>query len=168
MRMIRNADAGDALSISRLFASTWRRAYRGIIAQHYLDRLPEEYWVPSLRAWLGDGRFSALIAEEDGRSVGAVVFGRGCDEGHDSWGEIVSLYILPEASGKGHGAALLGRAMAEMRQEGYRRFYLWAIEGNDAADVFYRKHGFHRTGDRVAYQIGGEQVRDIRYVLVDA
>lgn len=168
MKHLREAVPGDAALISHLFAESWKEAYRGIIEQHYLDRLPDEYWVPSVRAWLESGRLSALISYEDDQPVGSVVYGRGRDEEWEDWGEIVSLYILPVWFRKGHGTALLQAAMEEMRKEHYRRFYLWAIDGNKAADAFYRRRGFHRTGERVAYRIGGGDVKDVRYVLVDA
>ncbi len=168
MKHMREAVPADAALISHLFAESWKDAYRGIIEQHYLDRLPDEYWVPSVRAWLESGRLSALISYEDDQPVGSVVYGRGRDEEREDWGEIVSLYILPVWFRKGHGTALLQAAMEEMRKEHYRRFYLWAIDGNKAADAFYRRRGFHRTGERVAYRIGGGDVKDVRYVLVDA
>ena len=53
-----------------------------------------------------------------------------------------------------------------MKLDGYEKFYLWAIDGNEIADGFYRKHGFLRTDDVVDYKIGGEPVRDVRYTRV--
>ena len=48
MELFREATAQDAGLISHIYATSWRRAYRGLIAQDYLDRLPEDYWVPSI------------------------------------------------------------------------------------------------------------------------
>ena len=160
----RKADAQDAGLISHIFATSWRKAYRGLIAQHYLDRLPDEYWVPSVRAWLMDGRFSALLVYRDDQPVGCCIYGRGRDEHYGDWGEIVSLYVLPDAARQGYGGALLKEAIDDMRQEGYTQFYLWAIRGNVSADSFYRKHGFTPTGDTTDFQIGSTPVTDVRYI----
>ncbi len=167
MPKLRPATAADASLISRMIAASWRSAYQGLISDAYLARLPEEYWLPSMRAWLGSGRMYGLIAEKDNLPVGCTVFGRGRDDDHGDWGEIVSLYVLPEIMGRGVGSALLTEAIAVLREDGYGRFYLWAIEGNDRADRFYRKHGFSTTGKRVHYRIGGQDVTDLRYIRED-
>ena len=85
-------------------------------------------------------------------------------------GSVISatlLYMLPEASRKGFGGALLEECLCRMRQEGYTRFYLWAFDGNEAADRFYQKHGFRVSGESVSYSIGGAPVRELRYVKVE-
>ena len=60
------------------------------------------------------------------------------------------------------GGKLLEEVIRLMQLDGYEKFYLWAIDGNEIADGFYRKHGFLRTDDAVDYKIGGEPVRDVR------
>lgn len=55
MLTFRDATADQAGLISHIYATSWRKTYRGHIAQHYLDRLPDEYWVPSIRSWLSSG-----------------------------------------------------------------------------------------------------------------
>lgn len=165
MLELREATAADAAIISRIIASSWRSAYQGLIADDYLARLPEEYWLPSMRTWLDSGRMYGLVAEEGGFPVGSVIFGRGRDAGFDACGEIVSLYVLPEIMGRGIGSRLLNAAIASLREDGYPQVYLWAIDGNERADRFYRKHGFFRTEDKVKYRIGLQDVADIRYHL---
>lgn len=163
MLTIREATAEDAPLISRIIARSWRGAYQDLIDPIYLSRLPEEYWLPSMRAWLGSGRMYGFIAEQDGMKVGCVIYGRGRDEAHADWGEIVSLYLLPEAMGKGLGGQLLTEALSALKKDGYDRVYLWAIEGNGRAEHFYRRHGFRQTDDRVHYKIGSRDVTDVRY-----
>lgn len=163
MLNIRDATAEDAGLISRIIAASWRGAYQELIDPVVLSRLPEEYWVPSTRAWLGSGRMYGYIAEAEGRAAGCAVFGRGRDEDHADWGEIVSLYLLPEMTGQGIGSKLLTEALSALHEDGYERVYLWAIEGSAQADGFYRKHGFIPTEDRVHYKIGSRDVTDLRY-----
>ena len=78
----------------------------------------------------------------------------------------MSLYLLPDTMRQGIGGKLLEEVIRLMQLDGYEKFYLWAIDGNEIADGFYRKHGFLRTGDVVDYKIGGEPVRDVRYTRV--
>lgn len=164
MAVLREATAADAGLISRIIASSWRGAYQGLIDDAYLARLPEEYWLPSMRAWLDSGRMYGYIAEENGHAAGCIIYGRGRDSDHADWGEIVSLYVLPEASGRGLGSQLLAEALSALHEDGYDRIYLWAIQDYAPAARFYRKHGFRRTEDRVHYRIGGQDVTDLRYI----
>lgn len=163
--VLREAEAQDAALISRIIAASWRSAYQEIIDPVYLSRLPDEYWLPSMRGWLASGRMYGLIAESDGQPLGCIIYGRGRDEDHADWGEIVSLYVLPGAMGKGVGGALLRNALACLREDGYGRVYLWAIQDNDRAVRFYQRHGFCVTGERVQYRIGSGDVTDMRLVL---
>ncbi len=166
MWKLTEAAVEDAERISALYAESWRTAYRGLIAQHYLDRLPDTYWVQPLRAWLTDGRMNGLMLEdEEGRVMGAIIYGRSRDEGLADWGEIVALYLLPSCARRGGGTRLLRAALDGLRQDGFADIFLWSIEGNRPAEKFYLKHGFRPTEDEIEYQIGGENVRDRRWVM---
>ena len=162
---IREAAAQDALLISRTIAASWRGAYQDLIDPVYLSRLPEEYWLPAMRGWLESGRMYGYIAEENGAPLGCIIYGRGRDEELSDWGEIVSLYVRPESMTRGVGTVLLNEALSALRDDGYRRVYLWCIAGNAQAEAFYRRRGFTRTGDQVNYRIGSGDVTDERYIL---
>ena len=164
MLTFRDAVAAEAGLISHIFSSSWRKAYRGLIAEDYLKRLPDDYWVPSVRSWLESGQLYGTFVLEDGRPIGCAIYGRGRDEGYGDWCEIVSLYVLPDAMRRGAGSALLAEVMRIMRADGYARFYLWTLEGNRIAESFYRKHGFLPTGDRIPYRIGSTNVADLRFI----
>lgn len=162
---IREAAASDAALISRIIAASWRGAYHGLIDPVYLARLPEEYWLPSMRSWLASGRMYGYIAEDGGTPVGCVIYGRSRDESHADWGEIVSLYVLPDRMNQGVGSRLLKGALDSLREDGFARVYLWAIDGNQTADRFYRRHGFIRTSECERYKIGQWQMTDVRYTF---
>lgn len=167
MMIIRDADSRDAALISHIHCTSWRKAYQGLVPQHYLDRLPDEHWIPSVRAWLDSGRFQCLMVYEDKKPLGVCIFGRGRDEDHADWGEIVSLYLLPEATRQGYGSAVLRASLARMREDGFSRFYVWTLEGNLPADRFYRREGFYPTSDQDTFPLGGESIRERRYVRVE-
>ena len=164
MLKLREASAADAACISRIIAASWRSAYQPLLDESWLRRLPDEAWLPTMRAWLDSGRMYGLMAETDGRAVGCVVFGRSREEDHVDWGEIVSLYVAPDAMGCGIGGALLEAALACLREDGFIRVYLWAIDGSRSTSGFYGRHGFLRTEELVEYRLGERDVRDVQYV----
>lgn len=58
-------------------------------------------------------------------------------------GELKKLFVEPVLQSGGIGAELLEYAVTEL---GART--LWALEKNTRAIAFYKRHGFHETGDR--------------------
>ncbi len=164
MVQLRQAAAEDAALISRMISATWRVAYQDLIDPVYLARLPEEYWLPAMRSWLGSERMYGFIAKQDELPVGCVIYGRGRDEDHADWGEIASLYVLPEFAGQGVGSLLLNAAISALTEDGYSHTYLWSIRGNERAEQFYLRHGFFLTPDRIQYRIGNRDMTDQRLI----
>ena len=80
MLTFRDATADQAGLISHIYATSWRKTYRGHIAQHYLDRLPDEYWV---QAELSDVRTNSTghcyleFIQKDPRSNNLIAKARG-------------------------------------------------------------------------------------------
>lgn len=165
MLKLREATADDAALLSRIFCASWCSAYQGLVPEDYLRRMPEDAWTPTLRSWLGSGRMYGLVALQDDQPVGAIIYGRGRAAGYEDWGEIVALYLLPDATGLGTGTALLREALRLLHEDGFARCYLWSIDGNKNAERFYCRRGFTRTNDRIRYQLGGQDITDVRFVL---
>lgn len=82
---------------------------------------------------------------------------------HD-WGEIISIYLLPDYMGKGYGKTLLKSAISELKMQGFENIFLWVLEENIRARHFYEKSGFVPTDDFLDDNIGGKELREIRYV----
>ncbi len=60
-------------------------------------------------------------------------------------GYVWALFVIDGAQGRGHGTALLGAAMARLRQAGHRQAFLSTGMGTKA-EGFYRSKGWHPTG----------------------
>ena len=58
-------------------------------------------------------------------------------------GEIKKLFVEPVLQGQGIGAKLLSYAVEQEKAR-----FLWALEKNERAIAFYRRHGFHPTQHR--------------------
>ena len=165
---IRAATWQDAPMISGIHAAAWRYSYRNLLPEDFLDhRLPESRWRTSFHALLESGQIEGLILEEQSTAVGCCLFGRGRDAAYGDWGEIISLYLLPDYMHRGYGREMLQIALRALKADGYDCIYLWSIRGNDRADKFYRKMGFQPTGETISYSMGGARLEDERYVFAN-
>ena len=59
------------------------------------------------------------------------------DPAMHGWGEVVSIYVLPECTGLGYGKALFAHAVHHLRENGFFKIYLWVLEENHRARAFY-------------------------------
>jgi len=147
--------------VSRVYAQSWKSAYRGIVPQDYLDSsIPEDRWSKILL-----GELSNLWVVSDGkRIIGSSTYAPAKDEKYSGWGEIISIYLLPECFHQGIGTKLLRASMNELFTLGYSNLYLWVLEDNCSARRFYEKNGFRFNGDAMQSVIGGKPLSEVRYI----
>lgn len=157
IRKVKRADDFDA--IARIYALSWKTAYKGIVPQQYLDELSEERWATVL----SDSPHEAIVAMDGGRYAGISSTCAARDEKMAGWGEIISIYLLPEYFGKGFGKPLLEAAVSGLIKNGYDKIYLWVLEDNTRARAFYEKNGFASSEDKISIDIGGKDLIEIRY-----
>lgn len=150
-RPLRETDS--QLAVSRIYEESWRSAYRGLVPQAYLDGIPAGHWEANLDQ--GDRR--SLVLEEDGALIGTACVSPSRWPEHPEFGEIVSLYLLPEYMGRGYGRPLLEAAVRELEGRGFRDILLWVLEKNRRARRFYEKNGFRFGGTRMESAVGGKQ-----------
>ena len=62
-------------------------------------------------------------------------------------GYVWALFVIDEAQGRGHGAALLDEAIRKLRQAGHRQAFLTTGRETKAA-AFYRSKGWRRPVNR--------------------
>lgn len=58
--------------------------------------------------------------------------------------ELVKMYLLPEARGKGIGAALLNKCIETAKQKGFSKVYLESLPELKRAITVYEKFGFKK------------------------
>ena len=160
---IRRAAHKDAATLSNIHALSWKTAYRGIVPDAYLEQIKMDQWVAAFRKWFAEGVFRADILYLGEDAVGCVTYGGSRDRRYRGWGEVVSLYMLPDHCGQGLGKHLLRHAMGQLRRQGFDKCYLWVLAGNTIARRFYEKHGFSWTGEKGEVMIMGEKLTDLRY-----
>ena len=66
--------------------------------------------------------------------------------------------------GKGYGSKVLEVVMNELENQGFTEVFLWVLEENTTARQFYEKHGFKCSDDYLDDNIGGKDLREVRYV----
>ena len=146
--------------ISRIYEESWKCAYKGIIPQSYLDSIPEGRWAEKL----DNPEWNTLVCTVDGKIIGTSSFCKSRFRQYEGFGEIISIYFLPEYIGKGYGAKLLEYAVSELEKLGYNKIFLWVLEDNTRAVNFYERFGFIRTTDILNDNIGGKSLNEICYI----
>lgn len=145
MRVIRPLhEKDDFEAVGGMLVSSWRQSYGGILPREWLNRLSPQRFCPALRA----APERSLVLFEDDIPVGICTVGFSREPGREGWGEIISLYLLKEHQGRGHGRRLLTSAMACLNQEGCEKVCLWVFADNPGAIRFYEHMGFALSGNR--------------------
>src|SRR5690606_14894668 len=125
----------EAGIISQIYAKSWKYAYKGIVPQSYLDELKEDRWAPVL----ANSPYKSLVLLEDNKYIGTSCYAKSRDMVMGDWGEIISIYLLPEYFGKGYGTALINAAVKELIKDGFEKMYLWVLYDNIRARNFYER-----------------------------
>ncbi|MBO7698435.1 MAG: GNAT family N-acetyltransferase [Erysipelotrichaceae bacterium] len=151
----------DRYAISRIYEEGWKHAYKGIIPDDYLNRIKPGQWANNLdiEGWHN------LVCIENDSYIATSTFSRSRDDSYPDWGEIISIYVLPEYIGKGYGNKLLKTALDELKKMGFNDVFLWVLEENHQARSFYEKNGFMPNGDRSVIKLGGKELTEVRYIF---
>jgi ribosomal protein S18 acetylase RimI-like enzyme len=81
------------------------------------------------------GMASGVPADEDERGLASGA------------AELISMWVVPEARGRGVADQLIDHIEAWARDEGAIRLHLAVAAGNERAAALYRRHGFADTGE---------------------
>jgi ribosomal protein S18 acetylase RimI-like enzyme len=164
---LREARIEDADPIAALQAASWCAAYRGIMADAYLDGPVVEERRNHWRAKLtvpqpGD---LVLLAEDHlGELVGFIALGPDPETRFEM--QIDNLHVHPSRKGQGLGRRLLGEAAALLARSGRRSVYLWVFDANRMALRFYLALG-GSIAERGIERLDGRDVPQTRIVWRD-
>ena len=128
---IRPATVADLPRIAEIEVFNYRLNFYPIFLsdEFYFDELTVPNLMQTRAAFIPD-----ILVYDDGVVKGFLHYGGD---------EVRRLYVEPVLQGQGIGAALLEYAIRELHVS-----RLWALEKNERAIAFYRRHGFHVTNER--------------------
>ena len=143
--VVRRAKASDSEALAKVFADSWRQAYRGIIPHNHLEALIRrrgvQSWKESVRT---EGHL--LVLEAAGVIAGYATCGAARHGGRRQ-GEIYELYLAPHYQGLGFGEYLFEGCRYQLDIRRLNGLIVWALTDNVIAADFYS----HRGGRPVAH-----------------
>ena len=166
---LREANAVDADAIAALHTDSWRRTYRGMMSDAFLDGGALENRRHVWRERLGSQNSKPLVvvADAGGRIAGFVcVYARGDAK---EWGAYIdNLHVAHHWQGRGVGRALMRRAAEWVcdTQPGVG-VYLFVMEANANARAFYDRLGARNAGTIELKDPAGGSAPNCRYVWAD-
>lgn len=162
---LRAARADEAESIAVLHTASWRRTYRGMMSDAFLDgpALDDRRAVWRERLSTIDPDQFVCVADLDSRIVGFICAFAGHDPVYGSY--IDNLHVAPDLHGVGIGRALMNRVgewLATTCPD--HGVYLWVMEANTPARKFYDRLGAQNAETVEITDPGGGRAPNCRYV----
>jgi ribosomal protein S18 acetylase RimI-like enzyme len=163
---IREAEPKDAAAIAEIHVRSWQAAYRGQLADDYLDDLNLEDRLDQHRQSLESpmSEWRTWLAEDGGSPVAFAVTGPSQDADADpKTAELYAIYLEPDLVGTGLGRTLFEHAVGDLRERGFRTATLWVLETNDLARRFYEVAGWKPDGTVTTERVDCEMRPTVRY-----
>lgn len=162
--ILRPAETGDALAVARVHVRSWQAAYRGLIADDYLDRLRADDRAARYDFSHADPLKPLTTVAVEGQEIcGFVTVGPARDAEMKNFGELLALYVDPACWKKGIGGALVRAGLERLMEQGYRNAYLWLLSGNLRAGRFYVRNRWIRDGARRMEVMWGVLLEEERF-----
>ena len=147
--IIKNAEKEDVKQISEILVEDWKKTYRGIIDDAFLDSMSvDERYDIEIK------RYQKYIVAVDGNEIlGYAWLEMTEDKTADC--EIIALYVRYSKRKMGIGKLLLQSAMSYFRGAGRKKMIIWCLKENYESRKFYEKAGgkefrtgFHNWGGK--------------------
>ncbi len=166
---VRRATPDDASDLARINVMAWRRSYRGLLPDDFLDSMTQDTRVPGWERWLAvRGPGSVFVAVDRQGRVGAYcgVAPVRCERDARPGlltAELVAMYTHPEVAGTGAGHAVHEAAVNYLHARGFEHVVSWVLAGNEEGVRFCERHGWRPEGVEAEAPIGGRTVTEVRY-----
>lgn len=160
---IRNVEEKDLMQIAIIGNLDWKKAYRGIIDDEFLDNLSDKDNYERLKKNYKDGPF--IVAVDGDKVLGFCRYSESNrsnpdDKHHDC--EICALYVNWEDRGKGIGAALVNFVKSYFKSIGKKKMIIWCLEKNYPSRKFYEKMGGSIYGSK-SIEKGGKEYAEVGF-----
>jgi ribosomal protein S18 acetylase RimI-like enzyme len=172
---IRLAVPADAQALGEIQAASHLATYRGVMPDSILARVQAERLIERFRSRLtaaaeapGDDRQRLWVIHADGAIAGYAITEPGAHRflpPPDGAGEMESLYLHPDAIGRGLGQALHRHAIDDLVARGFDPLVLWAFAANKQARRFYERAGWMLDVTGEHWVLNGVPCPIVRYRL---
>lgn len=160
---IRQATAADADLIADLHATSWRSAYRGLLADAFLDGpVMDDRRALWRDRFAGAADFTVFLVERGDVALGFICF---MPDQHATWGGLIdNFHVSPAAKGQGIGRRLFSavRGLSQRVSPG-RGLFLFVLTGNTAARLAYDRLGGHVVEALTKPEPDGQEHDVLRY-----
>ena len=164
MTEVRAAVPEDADEVARVQLRSWRSAYRGLIAQDFLDDLTPAFFADRYTFGRVGLRMPSTLVAVDGSDIRGLATTGLCREAEfGNFGELMAIYVDPAHARTGVGRLLMAAARERLRIVGVAGALLWVLEGNLDARRFYERDGWRFDGTSRTTTFGGAPVQQVRY-----
>ena len=165
---LRTARADEAESIAALHTGSWRRTYRGMMTDEFLDgpALDNRRRVWRERLTVPNPRQFVCVADLNSRIVGFICVFANEDP---VWGSYIdNLHVAHDMHRSGIGRALMRRAGEWLMSSApHTSVYLWVMEANAPARAFYDRLGATNAGTMDLEDPGGGFAPNCRSVWAE-
>ena len=138
-------------------ASLWESSEAFGSTYQQIASLSSEAWPEQLR------NLPTFVAVQDGQDAG--VIRAAMDPGQRDTAHLISMWVAPEARGRGIGEALIEAVVDWARSQGLKQLALDVIDDNEPAIALYRRKGFKPTGESNAFPPPREHIVEIRMAI---
>lgn len=154
----------DQKQMAKIKIDSWKKTYKNIIDQNYLDSLNYEIQEQKYLNSFEEYKNNVLIAEDNNTKevIGYCCFSLEENELADS--EIVSIYLNPNYTKKGIGTSLFRETIKELKKYNKKTILLWCLKDNKLAIKFYEKLGGIKIKCKMA-KIGNKVYQEDGYIF---
>lgn len=140
---VRDATPDDAESIAAIHVASWQAAYRHSVPGDVLDAMTTADRLPGWRTRLGatPSRAAHVLVAEVGVAIVGLA-GTQLHVGEPDVGELLQLYLHPDAFGTGAAQALHDAVLERFRADGCTVAQLDVEVDNHRARRFYERNGW--------------------------
>jgi N-acetylglutamate synthase-like GNAT family acetyltransferase len=154
---IRDADASDQDAIVQVHNATWRRAYRNLFPDEYLDgdELLARQQTDWQRRFGADGKdYPVRVAVDNGKVIGFAAW----EIDTKNVAELAAIYVHPSHWSTGAGSSLLRDARDQWKANGVKQAFAWVAVDSARAHRSYKKNGWEITDEESVRNIDGHDV----------
>lgn len=141
MKMVRQAELGDAAAIARVHVASWRSTYRDMLPADFLASLTEDRYADRWQRVLSDGSSRVYVVDEAGEVVAFASGGRERAGENGYAGELYAIYVMDGNQRRGHGRDLVRAVVGGLREIGLEDMIIWVLKDNLPARLFYERLG---------------------------